>query len=437
MHPDDTIVALATAAGPGLRAILRLSGPDALRIAASVVICEPAPANERRRYEGAIRLPEVASPIPADLLVFPGPNSYTGQNVVEVHTISSPPLVDGILTALMSAGARAARPGEFTMRAFLAGKLDLPKAEAVLGVIAATDDDQLRQAMAQLAGNVTRPLDGLREDLLNLLADLEAGLDFADEDITFVGREDLLIRLSKGLAQVTLVRRQLDSRSRHDRPFRAALVGRPNAGKSRLFNVLTGGKAIVSPIPGTTRDYLLGKMNVDGVEIELIDTAGAQWPRDMIDAEAQELGQQQALAADLQLVLIPAGADASTDDDALLQSGAVAIASQSDTAVAPSGRLATSAVTGHGIDDLRKMLADRAKSRRDTPMASSLSRCRHHVDKCLEHLRNSHNAVLFEDPAEILALELRAALDELGALVGAVYTDDLLDRIFSRFCIGK
>lgn len=437
MHPDDTIAALATAPGPGLRAILRLSGPDALRIAAAVVTCEPPASLERRRYEGSIRLPDIASPIPADLLVFPGPHSYTGQDVVEVHTISSPPLVDGILAALLSAGARVARPGEFTMRAFLAGKLDLPKAEAVLGVISANDDDQLRQAMAQLAGNVTRPLDGLREDLLNLLADLEAGLDFTDEDITFVGREDLLIRLSKGLAQVTLVRRQLDSRSRHDRPFRAALVGRANAGKSRLFNVLTGGKAIVSAIPGTTRDYLIGKLEIDGIAIELIDTAGAQWPRDTIDANAQELGHRQAMAADLRLVLIPGGEDMNDHDREHLAADGMAITSQCDLVPGPAERLATSAATGHGLDELKSRLAAEAKSRRESPLAPSLSRCRHHVEKCLEHLRNSHNAVLFEDPAEILALELRAALDQLGELVGAVYTDDLLDRIFSRFCIGK
>jgi tRNA modification GTPase len=229
----------------------------------------------------------------------------------------------------------------------------------------------------------------------------------------------------------------LNERARSDRPFRAALVGRPNAGKSRLFNRLTGGKAIVSSQPGTTRDYLIGRLEIDGVVIEIIDTAGRQSPRDAIDAAAQSLGRGAADDADLLLVLVPAGAEPTDEDRSLLAAGGVAVASQCDRAPGPDDWLATSAVTGTGLDDLRRVLADRARARREPPLAPSLSRCRHHVDKCLEHLRNSHSAVLFDDPAEILALELRAALDQLGELIGAVYTDDLLDRIFSRFCIGK
>src|SRR5207253_3665734 len=190
----------------------RLSGSRAIAIARGVFESEAhVVADRRRRYDGRLRLPGLHSPLPADLYVFPAPRTYTGQELVEIHTISSPPLVELLIATLLSAGARAAQPGEFTLRAFLAGKLDLPRAEAVLGVIEATDRDQLRDSLAQLAGGVTRPLDGLRDDLLNLLADVEAGLDFAEEDISFVGREDLLLRLSKGLAQLTTVRRQLES----------------------------------------------------------------------------------------------------------------------------------------------------------------------------------------------------------------------------------
>jgi tRNA modification GTPase len=437
MHPDDTIVALATAPGPGLRAILRLSGPKAFEVATAYFESDVPPKHERRRFEGQIRIPDIHSPLPADLLVFPAPHSYTGQDVVEIHTLSSPPLIDRLLATLMANGVRAARPGEFTLRAFLGGKLDLTEAEAILGVIEATDDDQLRTALAQLAGNLSRPLDGLRDDLLNLLADIEAAMDFAEEDITFVGREDLLIRLAKALAQMTLVRRQLDSREQSETAFRAVLVGRPNAGKSRLFNVLTGGKAIVSAEPGTTRDYLIGRIDIDGVVIELLDTAGRQPPRGAIDAEAQTLGRDQATAAELVLVCVPSETELSPDDRTNLERGGIWVATMCDRAPAPPSALGTSALTGLGLDQLRSMLAERARTRREPPLAPSLSRCRHHVEKSLTHLRNAHNAVLFDDPAEILALELRAALEELGALVGAVYTDDLLDRIFSRFCIGK
>jgi tRNA modification GTPase len=445
-HLEDTIVALSSAPGPGARAIVRLSGPQALRIV-QTLFHSAADINPalRRLYEGELRLPGVHSPLPADLYVAPAPRTYTGQEVVEVHTLSCTPLVELLIASLLDAGARAAKPGEFTLRAFLAGKLDLPRAEAVLGVIEAGDRDQLRESLSQLAGGVTRPLDGLRDDLLNLLADVEAGLDFVEEDITFVGRDDLLHRLAKGLAQLTLVSKQLEGRGRSDRVFRAVLVGRPNAGKSSLFNALAGkgsdAGALVSPVPGTTRDYLVKRLDLNGIAVELVDTAGRQPALDLIDAQAQDLGRTAAERADLLLVCVPAGAEPRADDLRSLADPAgppaVALAAQCDRAAALPGWLATSAITGQGLEELRALLAERARARREPPLAPSLSRCRHHVEACLEHLRKAHNVVLFDDPPELLALELRAALDELGAIVGAVYTDDLLDRIFGRFCMGK
>src|SRR4051812_1444232 len=175
---DDTIVALASAPGPGARAVVRLSGPDSRRVVGAVF--DPMPTG-RAMAHGNLRLPGLHSPLPAMVYSTPGPRSYTGQDCVEVHTISSPPLVDLLVGSLLDAGARAAGPGEFTMRAFLAGKKDLTQAEAVLAVIEAGTDDELEQALAQLAGGVTRPLQALRNDLLNLLADVEAGLDFTEE----------------------------------------------------------------------------------------------------------------------------------------------------------------------------------------------------------------------------------------------------------------
>ena len=439
---QDTIVALSSAPGPGGRAIVRLSGPNALDITFTFFQPTDPPRVARRRYEGTLRLPGFASPIPASLLVWPEPRTYTGQNLAELHLLSSPPLVELLITYLLNAGARAAQPGEFTQRAFLAGKLDLPRAEAVLAVIEAGDRDDLKQALAQLAGGVSRPLQGLRDDLLDLLAEVEAGLDFAEEDIRFVQPEELLKRLAKGMAQVTLLSKQLEKRALTGSAFRVALAGQPNAGKSSLFNALTGAAALVSPEPGTTRDYLVRRILVDGVSIDLIDTAGCRAERTLIDSQAQLLGKQQIEQADLIVLCLEAGVELRDDESDLRMSSesplVLKIATKCDLAKPPDEYLATSAKTRAGLDVLQKALADRARSsQKESALASSLSRCKHHVQATLEHLRRAHSIVLFSEPSEVMALELRGALDELGALVGAVFTDDLLDRIFSRFCIGK
>jgi tRNA modification GTPase len=434
--PDDTIVALASAAGPGLRAIVRISGRLAAAIAAAVFpgfTREP----ERRLVSGELRLLEERGALPANLYWFPSPRSYTGQDVVELHTLSCPPLIERLIAACLDAGARAAQPGEFTLRAFLAGKLDLTRAEAVLGVIDATGEGELKNALAQLAGGMAQPLAQLREDLLNLLADIEAALDFADEDIAFVRPDELLGRLAKGLAQLTLLKKQIAQRGLGERPFRVVLAGRPNAGKSSLFNALVGrSEAIVSSEPGTTRDYLEKDVRLRDITLRLVDTAGLRPAADSIESTAQGLGLDQARQADLVLLCVEGGNEAD-QEPSLAADDVLPIATKCDVLSPPPGILATSARTREGLDELRTLLAERARSRGTSSLAPSLSRCRHHVDECLAHLRQAHSIVLNEGLPELLALELRLTLEELGAMVGAVYTDDLLDRVFSRFCIGK
>lgn len=450
---QDTIVALSSAQGSGARAIVRLSGPDAWRIAGAVIFEPPRDRPARRLLLTTSLLPfaNPARALPGDVYFWPAPRTYTGQDIVELHTISSPPLVDLLIARLLSAGARAAQRGEFTLRAFLAGKLDLTQAEAVLGVIEAHDRAELLSALKLLAGGMSRPLQELREDLLNLLADVEAGLDFSDEDIQFVAQKEMLDRLARALAQITLVRRQIEQRAVGPRPFRVLLAGPPNAGKSSLFNALVGKRAaLVSPTPGTTRDYLEENIHTGGVTIALVDMAGLRCAADTIEHAAQQLGREQVEHADL--VLWCEEAAAATGDWAawlppLDAARLLKVATKCDLQSSSTAReqvktrsaewLATSATTGQGLAELTQALVQKARARKQAALAPSLSRCRHHVDACLTHLRTAHGQVLHGDPPELLALELRLALEELGAMVGAVYTDDLLDRIFSRFCIGK
>jgi tRNA modification GTPase len=387
-----------------------------------------------------VHLTGVHSPLPACLYFFAGPRSYTGQDIAELHTIGSPPLVERLVADLLAAGARPARPGEFTMRAFLAGKKDLPQAEAVMAVIEAGTDADLRAALSQLAGGVSRPLAVLREDLLNLLADVEAALDFADEDIEFVGKADTLQRLSAAITQLEAVRKQLDERTVSGRAVRVALVGLPNAGKSSLFNALAGGAALVSPIPGTTRDYLVKQFEIAGVLVELIDTAGWQTATDTIDEQAQRLGTEQSARADVIVWCAEHSAFAPPDEERLSATGAAVlkVRTKSDLFGEVGGAaIWASVVTPGGLDALRGALGDVVVALARPALAPSQARCRHHVLACLERLLAARALATGDAPPEVLALELRGAIDALGEMTGAVYTNDLLDRIFSRFCIGK
>jgi tRNA modification GTPase len=444
-HPEDTIVALSSASGPGARAIVRVGGPNALPVVDALF----TPSVDRTLADspwlvtpGELRLSGVHSPLPANGYYFRAPRSYTGQDLVELHTISSPPLVERLIADLLAAGARPAQPGEFTLRAFLNGKKDLTRAEAVLAVIDAGSDDELTQALAQLSGGLARPMDELRDDLLNLLADVEAGLDFVDEDIEFVGKPEQLQRIAAGLARLTNLKRQLDDRTVSGRTVRVALVGEPNAGKSSLFNALVGatGVALVSAAAGTTRDYLVNRIDLDGVPVELIDTAGWQDAADTIDEQSQRLGRDEARRSDLSLWCVPAN-ELLPDVPKRFGTETILVRTKFDLAASPlngeTSSIPASVFSPDGTLELRTLLAEKVRSLARSPLAPSQSRCRHHVESALDSLRHAHEHVREDDPQELLAFELRKALDQIGEMVGAIHTNDLLDRIFSRFCVGK
>ena len=439
---DDTIVAVSSAPGPGRRAIVRVTGPGTREIV-EIVFSPDAHAPLRvaaTLKTGFLRLSGVYSPLPCDLYFWKSPRTYTGQDLAELHTISSPSLVERLVADLLAAGARSAKPGEFTMRAFLSGKKDLPQAEAVLAVIEAGTDADLTAALGQLAGGVTRPLDRLRDDLLNLLADVEAGLDFVEEDIHFVSQSEILRRLAVGLEQFATLRRQLDDRSVSGRPIRIAIVGQPNAGKSSLFNALIGNAAaIVSPTSGTTRDYLTQRLSWGGCEVELIDTAGWSESAETIDAHAQRLGTEQSERADVLLWCVPATEPVSEEDRERLRkwgSEIMLVRTKADL-VFERQTFSVSVTSGDGMNELKTAIDERVNMIARPALAPSLSRCRHHIDDAAAALKRGVSVCERDEPNELLALELRSALEQIGEMTGTIYTNDLLDRVFGRFCIGK
>jgi tRNA modification GTPase len=453
---ESTIVAVASPAGGAARGIVRVSGPQALAVAGAcfeTVDGQPFAARGPTVYAGhalagALRLP-------CDLWLWPTSRSYTGQPTAEFHTLGSPPLLESLLAALCQAGARLAGPGEYTLRAFLAGRIDLTQAEAVLGVIDAQGQAALTTALEQLAGGLGRPLTALRGRLLDLLADLEAGLDFADENLEFISSERLSDELASGAAEVAAVARQLEARSGGSELPRVVLVGPPNAGKSSLFNALAGGaKALVSDVAGTTRDYLSAIIECQGQSIELIDTAGQDddagpsgplgggLGTSAIDETAQQLAQRERSRASVILEC----RDASEPDEWFEESEPacprVLVRTKADLLEGGdslgSGGVFTSSRTGRGLAELRHSIAAALLSRsaEASGVASTAARCGDSLRRAHASLEQARQEAA-GGAAELVSAEVRTALDALGEVVGAIYTEDLLDRIFSRFCIGK
>jgi tRNA modification GTPase len=438
--PTDTIAAVASPPGPGFRGLVRLTGPEAVAIALSGFSARrEAPARPEWR-SGRLEVDGLRPPLPASLALWPGVRTYTGQPLAEIHTVGSPPLVNLLLAHCLARGARPAEPGEFTLRAFLSGRIDLTRAEAVLGVIDARTPAQLDAALEQLAGGLAGPIEALRDRLLDVLAHLEANLDFADEpDVDPLGRAALAEGLAGSAAEVAALAARLRERDRPEGHPRVVLVGPPNAGKSRLFNALVGeSRALVSPLAGTTRDYLSALCDCDGLTIELVDTAGFEAASTAVAGRAQALRAELAARADLLLACESADARPLPGDAA--DRPALRVWTKSDLAEpAVPGALATSAATGAGLAELRAAVASavrRQSSDGDRP-AGTGARCRESLARASQSLETASETVALGGGDELVAVDLRQAIDELGKVVGATVTDDILDRIFRRFCIGK
>ncbi len=446
MHTRDTIVAISTPPGHSGIGVVRLSGADAREISSKVLRFQAG--HEWRPWTAALAdlvddRGDVVDQVIATL--FAAPRSYTAEDLVEISCHGSPVVLRFCVDRLVKAGARLAEPGEFTLRAFLHGRIDLLQAEAVRDLIEATTLYQARVATRQAEGSVSRRIRPIKEQLLELIALLEAGIDFAEDDISVAPTEEILRRLHPIQQALGTLAATFDFGKLVHSGLTLAIVGRPNVGKSSLFNrLLEQDRAIVTAIPGTTRDLVSEVAAIDGIPIKFVDTAGIRPGQDLVETLGIERSYQAMADADLTLVVVDLSEAIQPEDIALLgrakqQGRYILVGNKSDlprVAGHSDEILAVSAVTGEGIESLRERIAPAAARELDSGFITSI---RHEqlLLESIEALQQARKAAEFGIPHEMLLLDLYAALRTIDAITGATTADDILNRIFSTFCIGK
>lgn len=456
---DDTIAAIATPLGFGGLGVVRLSGPQALKIAETLF-----------ETPSKTRLPEVPSHTlhhgwlknngsPIDEVVagvFRAPHSYTGEDVVEFSCHGSPAVLKEIVRLCEQKGARQANPGEFTERAYLNGKMDLIQAEAVAQLIHSTSTAARLAATDQLRGALSERIRDIRNGLLSLLSHIEANLDFVEEDIPGLHKNKMRADLETVRDKIhALLSTSLRGRLLRE-GLRVAIVGKPNVGKSSLFNALLAqDRAIVTDVPGTTRDFLEEKMEWDGLSVVLIDTAGLRPTRDKIEGLGIERAKHAREAADVILLVLDASAPLTPDDmriageadkaktlGVLNKYDAPLVLNESEvkTTLQLNTIIKTSAKERTGLSDLKQaVLALAQKESAGTPNTPVVTALRHvaHLEKAQGFLDSALAAVQQSKSEEAIAMDVRAALDELGAITGETVGDEVLAMIFQQFCVGK
>ena len=461
-YENETIVAISTPPGRGGIGIVRLSGPQSKEIAESVLCLRTPLAPAMARFaeiverkpgdNGSSKLDE------AIVTWFAAPHSYTGEDVVEIAAHGSPVVLEYLVRHALTHGARLARPGEFTERAFLSGRIDLTQAEAVRDLIEAQTLVQARTAAEQMGGALSRRVAPIKEELVALIATLEAGVDFAEDDIDILPAQTIADRIAKiESALQPIAASYQQGRILHD-GMRLAIVGRPNAGKSSLFNALIErDRAIVTAIPGTTRDLVSERVSIGGIPVELIDTAGLRDTED--EAEAIGIRKTHEAIAEVDLVLVILDATATVQnatvtvsdaERALLQSlqGRPYIVVLNKIDLLPAAIEANlgghplvqvSSLTGDGIPKLRNQILEKMQAANPDTQTGMLTTVRHHsaILQTQAALVTAHSAIAINTPHEMLLLDLYGALENLDSLTGATTPDDILNRIFSTFCIGK
>jgi tRNA modification GTPase len=446
MQLHDTIVAIATPPGRGGLGVVRLSGPDARGIADTML---------RVRDSWQPRHAHVGELVDADgrtidrviITFFEKPRSYTAEDVIEISCHGAPVVLRHAVERALRAGARLAEPGEFTLRAYLNGRIDLPQSEAVRDLIEATTLYQARVAAQQVDGSVSRRIAPLKEQLLELIALLEAGIDFADDDVSVAPADEILRRLEPLIGGVLQLAESFQYGGLVRAGITLAIVGRPNVGKSSLFNaLLEQDRAIVTDIPGTTRDLVSETAAIGGIPVKLYDTAGIRESSELVESLGIERSFQAMADADLTLVVVDASQPPSAEDESLMERAGrqgryLLVGNKCDLCGSPAGpRPLVSALTREGIPELRQAILEAVAPKGALePETGFITSLRHEqlLREAHTWLEKARCAAQTNIPHEMLLLDLYAALRPVDSITGATTADDILNRIFSTFCIGK
>ena len=447
---DDTIVAIATPLGRSGIGLVRLSGNLAQPIAQRFL----NPNKLMTHRQACVGLWTDGSGTVIDQVVatwFQAPHSYTGEDVVEIGAHGNPLILSNVVKSIQSAGARLASPGEFTLRAVMHGKMDLIQAEAVRNFIEAQTDMQARTARPQMGGALSKRITPVRERLVDIIAHLEAGIDFADDDVRPPDDSVMLAQIEPLLLELQQLQESYSFGRLLSSGLRMAIVGRPNVGKSSLFNRLVGvDRAIVTTIPGTTRDVLSETVSLDGVPLQFLDTAGMRETADPIEKIGVARSEEALTEADLVLLVLDGAAALDDSDRNILSrignSKHLLIVNKCDLPQAvhegrlgESRRIRVSAKTGEGIGDLENAIREFLGNPGGEILGSIVTSARHFESICgaVRALGNARSAMAQGTPHEMVLLDLYEALSELNELTGEVVTEDILGRIFSTFCVGK
>ena len=443
---DDTIVAIATPPGRGGIGVVRISGPDSQAIARAI-LDRPDPLQPRHAtFARILGVDEVIATL------FAAPHSYTGQDVIEISAHGSPVVLRAILSAAMGAGARLAEPGEFTLRAFLGGRLDLIQSEAVADLIDAATPLQARTAFDQLEGTLTSRIAAIDASLFDVTARLEASLDFPDEGYHFIDPTRIRPALLKVVSELDSLLADANRGRTIREGARVVVTGRTNVGKSSIFNTLAGHeRAIVTAIPGTTRDIITETVDFDGVPVALVDTAGVRETADVVEREGVERARKATGIATMLLLVLDQSEPLREDDwtvitttsgrERIVVRNKIDLPTAWDAGILGEASMPVSAATGSGFSDLRGAILARLTGREDLRDAPAVSNARHIalLGRAREHLARA--AAAAEDitrlPEEFLLVDLEQARSSLEEITGRRTTDDLLRHIFERFCIGK